>query len=240
MNETQYTINNWAEETFGPTHPYDVTKRMMTEVKELIGGFENTTSNKDKTALGNRWAKTEQRRILIPINEIPNDELDELREECADIAIMLDQVAELLQVNIQDIKNHKMKINRGRRWGYCPDKRQVRHITDFVEEGTGITMKIDHWYVLDDTCCCYCPKGFLSAEAALAWIQAPEQCVDYGHSPDCAGIPDWDPDINCWRDDGGEGGDGFAINVMYGRDLYDFWQNHRKPVGKELKNDRAY
>lgn len=110
MNETQETITRWGEETFGVTHPYHIARRMVSEVNELL---EKLVWVKDK-----------------PVAEIDQGSLDSIREECADVAIMLDQIAELVQVDLQEVKNYKMSVNRKRRWGYDSELNQIRHIDE--------------------------------------------------------------------------------------------------------------
>jgi len=214
MNENQETVTKWGEETFGPCHPGAIARRMAKEVQELLDVFERVGDT--------------------PVAELDSQTLTDLQVECGDIAIMLDQVAELLQVELQDVKNFKMSINRGRRWEWNEEKQQTRHVEDFVEEGCGCRLRLDRWYALSDSGTAFSTEGFATAEEALAWIQAPEQCEEYGHDPDWAGIPPWDPEEFNW-DDGGDSG--FGINVVYGRDLYDFWQNVYKEEGKHEHNN---
>ena len=210
-NETQETITQWSEETFGPTHPYQIAKRMAKEVKELLDLF---------VRIGHKWDGEKQ--VPIPVDEIDPELIQQLHMECADIEVMLRQVSELLHLELQDGVNFKMSINRGRRWAFDEGKQETRHVSEFTEEGSGLTMRLDRWYVLSDSGSCYYPEGFEDSALALKWIQSSYACTEFGHKPEDAGIPPWDPGERCWGD---YGDGGFSINVMYGRDLYDFWKN---------------
>ncbi len=193
----QKTITQWGQETFGPCHPGSIACRMSHEVSELLEAFE---------VIGE-----------TPVDRLQPATLLKLQLECADIAVMLDQIAEQLMADLTHVKNYKMEINAGRRWGWDEEKQQTRHITEFCEEGSKVNMRLDRWYVLSEPGGCYWSVGFETAQQALSWIQRPVQCMIHGHEPKDCGIPRWLPEEKNWDD-----GTSFFASVMYGRDLYDF------------------
>ena len=97
MNENQETITAWAEETFGPSHPAVVAARMSIEVAELVSGL-STVSH-------------------LPVEDMDPVTLAALRDEIADVNVMLSQVAKKLNVDIAAATDFKMAINRKRSWG---------------------------------------------------------------------------------------------------------------------------
>jgi len=85
--ETQSTINQWCEDTFGPVGSnYSVAERADEEMIELLDALHQ--NDNDSTA----------------------------GEECADIVIILYRLCERLGVNLLDEVDRKMKINRQRKW----------------------------------------------------------------------------------------------------------------------------
>lgn len=94
MIETQQTINEWAVKTFGPVKSeYRSVQRMLQEVKEL----EDIC------------------------NSSGIDDMDEVSNECADILITLYQVATTFGFDLHACVDHKMQINRARRWKIAGD-----------------------------------------------------------------------------------------------------------------------
>jgi hypothetical protein len=81
MRETQRTICDWADNTFGFTTPNSAINRMLQEVREV------------------EWHKP-----------------DELADECADVLITLYRVADTFNFDLHACVDHKMEINRGRKW----------------------------------------------------------------------------------------------------------------------------
>lgn len=89
--ETQRSITNWANETFGaPSNVMVIYDRMMDELTEL------------------RW------ELLKNVGEADNTRA--VGREVADVAIMLAQIAELSRVNLHTEVDDKMAINRKREW----------------------------------------------------------------------------------------------------------------------------
>lgn len=196
MKETQKTITEWAQETFGPTHPFDVGCRMMVEVEELMDKLGQIKKD--------------------PVAKLTDRIRYELIEECADIAIMLDQVVELLGGDLPETKDSKMSINRNRRWEWDDTKQQTRHVTEF--KLNGYILELGRWYVMnsdgeylggfyDERA-----AGFDSKHQALSWINRVELSKKVV-------IPEWDPELTRWQN---YGDDEVEINVVYGRDLYDY------------------
>lgn len=84
--ETQQSVTEWAEATFGPVSDQKVlVTRAMTEMDELLEAVD-----KDDTA--------------------------EVGKETADIAILLWRLMELRGLNLEDEVTKKMQENRSRRW----------------------------------------------------------------------------------------------------------------------------
>jgi NTP pyrophosphatase (non-canonical NTP hydrolase) len=87
MTETQDSITEWARETFGPAHFEQLVARLNEEVAELI-----TAALSEKTS----WS--------------------DVAAECADVYIMLAQVASYCYRDLGAAVDLKMKINRARVW----------------------------------------------------------------------------------------------------------------------------
>lgn len=93
MIETQKTINEWAMVTFGPVkNLHRAIDRMVEEVNEL----------QDQA-------------------EADIDDFDKISNECADILITLYQVASTFGFDLHACVDHKMQINRGRKWKIAGD-----------------------------------------------------------------------------------------------------------------------
>ena len=90
MHETQKTISDWGIKTFGyPKSTKIVVDRMIKEVNEL-----EELSNMDM-----------------------NDAVyDDMVDECADIYIVLCQVMNTMGYDLHSCVDHKMYINRARKW----------------------------------------------------------------------------------------------------------------------------
>lgn len=95
--ETQETITEWAETTFGPNHPAVIASRMSVEVAELVSGLSTVAH--------------------LPVEDIDPETLQALHLEIGDVEVMLRQVAEKLQVDIDTVVDYKMSVNRNRNWG---------------------------------------------------------------------------------------------------------------------------
>mgnify|MGYP001398705718 CR=1 FL=1 len=114
MKETQETITAWADDTFGPKHPAEVAARMSVEVAELVAGLA-TVAN-------------------VPVEEMDPELVQELQKECADVFIMLAQVAEKLNVDLQTVVDFKMGVNRNRSWERNQTGK-MQHVETFLDQG---------------------------------------------------------------------------------------------------------
>lgn len=118
LKQLQADISAWGRETFGRpdvSPPADrIAARMNVEVAELINGL----SGRCETAPGS----------------LDRAQLDvELGLECADVAIMLVQVADALGVDLEAYVIMKMKTNRAREWGRTSTGK-VQHVSaDFSQ-----------------------------------------------------------------------------------------------------------
>ena len=93
MIENQKTISEWANSTFGPVKSLKRSiKRMVEEVNEL------------------------EDQAYVDINDF-----DKISNECADILITLYQVANTFGFDLHACVDHKMEINRARKWKIAGD-----------------------------------------------------------------------------------------------------------------------
>jgi NTP pyrophosphatase (non-canonical NTP hydrolase) len=93
MIENQKTISEWATKTFGyPTAERSI-KRMLEEVDELK---------------------------KVDVNDYRHS-FDEVSNECADVLITLYQVANTFGFDLHVCVDHKMSINRNRKWKIAGD-----------------------------------------------------------------------------------------------------------------------
>ncbi|WP_085902135.1 dATP/dGTP pyrophosphohydrolase domain-containing protein [Kiloniella majae] len=84
--ETQATICDWAEETFGPVkNPNDLLKRALLETTELSEAIEENN-------------------------------IKEIGKETADVVILLYRLLDQYGLDLNKEINEKMTINRARKW----------------------------------------------------------------------------------------------------------------------------
>lgn len=191
-NETQESITRWADDTFGVKHPAEVAARMNVEVAELVAGLATVAA--------------------VPVADMDQELVQELQKECADVFIMLAQVAEKLDVDLQTVVNYKMGVNRRRNWTRSPSGK-MQHVETFLEPGSGLEMELDKFYILSDSGHFYTDRGFESADAALNWAQSAE-----GVAAGAEGAV-----VPTFRAGGFfEGQDG--VNIYLGRELRAFWK----------------
>lgn len=190
--ETQESITRWADDTFGPKHPAEVAARMNVEVAELVAGLATVAA--------------------VPVEDMDPELVQELQKECADVFIMLAQVAEKLNVDLQTVVDYKMSVNRRRNWTKSPSGK-MQHVETFLEPWSGLEMELDRFYILSDSGHFYTDQGFESADAALNWAQSAEGIAAGAEG---AGVPTFRA--------GGffEGQDG--VNIYLGRELRAFWK----------------
>ena len=87
---------------------------MNVEVAELIAGLATVAT--------------------VPVAEMDPELVQELQKECADVFIMLAQVAEKLNVDLPTVVNYKMDVNRNRAWGRSPTGK-MQHVDNPMGEG---------------------------------------------------------------------------------------------------------
>lgn len=191
-NETQESITRWADDTFGVKHPAEVAARMNVEVAELVAGLATVAA--------------------VPVEDMDPELVQELQKECADVFIMLAQVAEKLDVDLQTVVDYKMGVNRRRNWTRSPSGK-MQHVETFLEPGSGLEMELDKFYILSDSGHFYTDRGFESADAALNWAQSAE-----GVAAGAEGAVV--PTFQAWGFF--EGLDG--VNIFLGRELRAFWK----------------
>src|SRR5574337_82639 len=92
MKETQKTISEWGTKTFGyPKSREVIVKRMLKECKELEELLENAN-------FGSHYSD------------------ERIADECADIYIVMCQVMNTIGYDLHSCIDHKMEINRARKW----------------------------------------------------------------------------------------------------------------------------
>ena len=88
-HETQRTISDWGTKTFGyPKNPKAIINRMIKEVREL----EELSCRSDDV------------------------DIYKMADECADIYIVMCQVMTTIGFDLHSCVDHKMDINRARKW----------------------------------------------------------------------------------------------------------------------------
>jgi len=93
--ENQRTISDWAHDTFGKCSTYAAFLRMDKEYKELSDVMDQFLT----------WTPEQRAKAL-----------DQVANECADILITLYRVADVSSFDLHEAVDHKMKINRARKW----------------------------------------------------------------------------------------------------------------------------
>lgn len=117
-SETQQSIFSWSEETFGSSSALATATRMNVEVAELLsdlGGHQDlilsqllAANNAIAEALSIRANYLEARGLLA--DRTPNG------KECADVQVILYQVAERCNIKLSKETDEKMLVNRARSW----------------------------------------------------------------------------------------------------------------------------
>lgn len=111
--ENQFSINEWQEQTFGkPSRPEIIVRRLLEEVVELA-----------------------QRFLPAPAGELLQEDVDSVLHylrpgdeegailECADVGIVLKQLAGALNFDLRGAEDTKMEVNRSRKWRLTGDGR---------------------------------------------------------------------------------------------------------------------
>ena len=132
--ESQKTIAAWGRETFGETHPLVVAARMQVEVAELLellaqrSGSSNVVRvveslRLSSEALSELVLKHQAEGLLSSVGAAEPGFRAAVEEECADVNIMLLQVAEAIGGHLDPAVDSKMAINRRRTWSRLPSGR---------------------------------------------------------------------------------------------------------------------
>lgn len=112
LKQIQASIAQWGRETFGngnaPPPADAIAARMNVEVAELLNGLAAI-------------------RFTAPGSQDRAELIQELGTECADVGIMLVQVADALGVDLESAMAAKMEINRARSWGRTASGK-VQHV----------------------------------------------------------------------------------------------------------------
>lgn len=128
VHEDQQTITDWTDETFGVKHPATVAARMNIEVAELLEALvlasTQAGSPKRKVLAAAVAANRALAEVLVQgltdptwdVGDWTDAERNAIQEECADVLIMLSQVAQKSGGVLQTLVDHKMEVNRARKW----------------------------------------------------------------------------------------------------------------------------
>lgn len=103
MNENQKSIVDWAGQAFGRCSLLALSMKIEDEVNELRDNLSALVRTEDLKL------KDSSRRASL--------------EECADVFILLCQIAERLDGDLMEAVAAKMRINRARQWRRLPDGR---------------------------------------------------------------------------------------------------------------------
>lgn len=112
--ETQETIIDWAERTFGETTEQAALRRCALEFAELaraLGWLNLSVQIHRALEAGPDWEG----------NVITDTERSNAREECADVLITLYRVMQTLGGDLHWAVDNKMVTNRARKWRVNPD-----------------------------------------------------------------------------------------------------------------------
>lgn len=120
--ETQETITIWGLATFGVNPAMGMASRMNVEVAELLekcAGPDQHLQDLCKAAVRLAEAISARQHELEAQGGVAYDQpydVEGALDECADVHIVLTQVASILGGDLQDRVDAKMKINRARTW----------------------------------------------------------------------------------------------------------------------------
>lgn len=111
LTQIQHSISQWGRETFGEPDALAIAVRMNCEMAELLVALRNM-----------RDAGPEAAQQMF----------EDAGLECADIFIMLVQVADALGVDLEKVAGVKMDINRRREWAKSANGK-VQHVPKQLE-----------------------------------------------------------------------------------------------------------
>ena len=199
MSETQETISRWGWETFGATSAKKIAHRMAQEVEELLEAFSE-----------------------VPDVETPFVEpgkLKALQDECADIQIMLYQVAEELGAHLGTKVDEKMEINRKRQWK-LDEFGNHQHVEEFTDFETGVRLDCNKWYVQVPKEGYLLEGGFADYDSAAVWANC--EHIRKIHGIRKSFFPRFDGPKLGWAESPSE-----AALIKYGADIYAYSEHSR-------------
>lgn len=132
MKENQETIDEWGRTTFGLHHALTHATRMNIEVAELLSQL-GTASSEDLVLdrllrLNIEVAEllSQRANLLQDENRLTTPQVD--GKECADVLVVLYQVAAALGADLHAEVDAKMQVNRARTWSKTEDGR-YQHVS---------------------------------------------------------------------------------------------------------------
>lgn len=131
MAETQRTITEWGWATFGQHHPTSLAARMNVEVAELLSELAGASSDPTLRHLGTTLlhvaeafcARANQLQDERGLGLVSPGAGRRAADECADNFVVLVQVASALGVDLPELVDKKMLVNRARTWQKRDDGR---------------------------------------------------------------------------------------------------------------------
>lgn len=229
--ETQASIHQWGVNTFGETNALTLAVRMNLEVIELLQQLvddygpcpELEGMRELLPALHALGYRLNSEHGNVPAGAGPHGE--SAQEECADVHIMLRQLAEYLKVDLDRKTDEKMAVNRVRRWARA-NTGQMQHVDHFFDVGTGIRMEPGLWYVISDSGSAYTSEGFSTPTDAQHWIWT--HAAEYGIPLSDVGVPAFIDATEGWQTMR-------SANIVLGSHCRDFFQVN-DPEGWALMN----
>ena len=254
--ETQQTISEWGRATFGRSSALSVATRMNIEVAELLLALAELDRDQDTTfkellrANAQIAEAVNAYRNQHHLNDHPELDRTDARVECADVAIMLDQVMDALGGDLVTEKTAKMAVVRRRVWAQTENGKH-QHVegaqigedgpllavasaqpASFREPGTGIDMRDDLWYIISDSGSSYVRTGFESPERAKDWADSPAVIDSMGGRLTLT-VPKWDDTEHCWPE-------GLEMtNVVKGEHCRKFWMKNDREMFEEIQRVAA-
>lgn len=115
--ETQASIYEWGQATFGQPSALSIMSRFLVEVAELNDLLVR------RSEIFHRLDVTGSRAEVDRLEAEGRGVERKLREELADAEVVLRQVAEACRVDLEAELQAKMKVNRARKWERLPGGR---------------------------------------------------------------------------------------------------------------------
>lgn len=172
MKENQRTISDWGNQTFGPNSPLAIATRMNVEVAELLNCLQNLQETEGRVITQNRL-----------------DEICAMRKEagreCADVYIMLVQIADALGIDLHEQSDEKMAVNRNRTWERTATGKMQHTATGKMQHtetghGPSTTAHEDQFRAGCDHSGCDYPAGECSGACMTKKDRPADQFYDHG------------------------------------------------------------